>query len=131
MRKKQKLIFCFLKKSLNPLFIRSQFQIPFVTKIVFRAPSQTTSQSLIHQVSVSDADRMTYHSYETWASLNPLFIRSQFQIKIFSQRHCSDFNSVSIPYSSGLSFRLLFFRILPIKKSTSQSLIHQVSVSDT
>ena len=65
-----------------------------------------TSQSLIHQVSVSDV--------VNWDSL------------------LEDWNSiVSIPYSSGLSFRYNSRNILSIRfESTSQSLIHQVSVSD-
>ena len=63
------------------------------------------SQSLIHQVSVSDARR---------CSNNPIF-------SIL----------VSIPYSSGLSFRLYNNVVMHEHKSVSQSLIHQVSVSDT
>ena len=37
---------------------------------------------------------------------------------------------VSIPYSSGLSFRLYIFLVTDVPVKLSQSLIHQVSVSD-
>ena len=40
------------KKSLNPLFIRSQFQISVEASV---EPGYNESQSLIHQVSVSDS----------------------------------------------------------------------------
>ena len=41
--------------------------------------SENLSQSLIHQVSVSDTEACDIH-YKQIHSLNPLFIRSQFQI---------------------------------------------------
>ena len=88
-------------------------------------------------------------------SLNPLFIRSQFQMKIYSLHARFFYNGVSIPYSSGLSFRFLgaysakrvqtlvsipyssglSFRYVGDREqydpsNKSQSLIHQVSVSD-
>ena len=63
---------------LNPLFIRSQFQMQ--TKTYPISPWNNKSQSLIHQVSVSD-NRMLYFFNTDYTSLNPLFIRSQFQIK--------------------------------------------------
>ena len=63
-------------------------------------------------------------------SLNPLFIRSQFQIIKLIRQAWEDYN-VSIPYSSGLSFRLWKVQArVRLSASKSQSLIHQVSVSD-
>ena len=61
---------------LNPLFIRSQFQILLSVTLV--AP-WAKSQSLIHQVSVSDIINL-FFSKPFLCCLNPLFIRSQFQI---------------------------------------------------
>ena len=63
------------------------------------------SQSLIHQVSVSDFIGNGMGRKERVKSLNPLFIRSQFQI----------LNPVGLT---------------ALTESKSQSLIHQVSVSD-
>ena len=85
------------------------------------------SQSLIHQVSVSDmqarhwmmtqkivsipySSGLSFRCCEGYIwknhnkSLNPLFIRSQFQI-ISKEILCQISQLVSIPYSSGLSFR--------------------------
>ena len=42
-----------IKSSLNPLFIRSQFQITGMTS---HSDNDTSSQSLIHQVSDSDTE---------------------------------------------------------------------------
>ena len=64
-------------RSLNPLFIRSQFQILMLWSV-----SPATIK----------------------ICLNPLFIRSQFQIQNNLHRRCRN-DSVSIPYSSGLRFR--------------------------
>ena len=85
------------------------------------------SQSLIHQVSVSDGK--SKNGARKWLSLNPLFIRSQFQI-IQGGMVFTVAIFVSIPYSSGLSFRCLYFDGVDDAITTSQSLIHQVSVSD-
>ena len=68
---------------LNPLFIRSQFQMLYHLDVI---ENKGQSQSLIHQVSVSDCNRAT----GDWIPficlcLNPLFIRSQFQIAAFFQ----------------------------------------------
>ena len=89
----------------------------------------TGSQSLIHQVSVSDKKLARWVNHKAIFSLNPLFIRSQFQMmgidgvemsalesqSLIHQVSVSDLmkvllilgmkNFVSIPYSSGLSFR--------------------------
>ena len=89
-------------KSLNPLFIRSQFQI-----LARESMSSTwlRSQSLIHQVSVSD-------NIEAGLGMGDR-CESQSLIHQVSVSDFSDFLSaealweseVSIPYSSGLSFR--------------------------
>ena len=86
--------------------------IPYSSGLSFRFLSTTVgknysaeSQSLIHQVSVSDVI-MTMRQARLWIGLNPLFIRSQFQMK----KLCPAFQI--------------------IHTNLSQSLIHQVSVSD-
>ena len=132
------------------------------------------SQSLIHQVSVSDDDpkpdtgsvcfRSQFQIFldqnldiKSQYCLNPLFIRSQFQILQKAVRRAkteervsipyssglsfrwryknpcppSSHRGVSIPYSSGLSFRCMYIRDGIVSKIESQSLIHQVSVSDS
>ena len=93
---------------LNPLFIRSQFQR--VKDGAVSTQVAISSQSLIHQVSVSESDEMLglarkkksqslihqvsvsepMHFFNRWPevitfSLNPLFIRSQFQRAAFFQ----------------------------------------------
>ena len=111
------------------------------------------SQSLLHQVSVSDVDVIVMPEF--MISLNPFFIRSQFRIRgiydtagghiesqsLLHQVSVSDaieleeilgaYVEVSIPSSSGLSFgyrsNFWFFKRIII---SSQSLLHQVSVSD-
>jgi hypothetical protein len=60
---------------------------------------------------------------------NPLFIRSQFQILIPLLIR-KKLKKVSIPYSSGLSFRYNDGFTENQGDCKSQSLIHQVSVSD-
>ena len=64
------------KFGLNPLFIRSQFQI---LELNYDPEKIFESQSLIHQVSVSDLHSSVAQS-GFGKSLNPLFIRSQFQM---------------------------------------------------
>ena len=96
--------------SLNPLFIRSQFQIkgsidgvtvnsylvsiPYSSGLSFRSLYSynktgndyvARSQSLIHQVSVSDSTNWANGDLGTTFGLNPLFIRSQFQMAAFFQ----------------------------------------------
>ena len=61
--------------------------------------------------------------------LNPLFIRSQFQ-SVCNHSRIINGRNVSIPYSSGLSFRDLFYAMSIEIADVSQSLIHQVSVSE-
>ena len=88
-------------EGLNPLFIRSQFQMEMVP---FQAPEKFAiqSQSLIHQVSVSDP---------SWPSPACFLLSSQsliHQVSVSDER----IKSVAERYKK------------------SQSLIHQVSVSD-
>ena len=112
--------------SLNPLFIRSQFQILYTHMKVLYAmslnPLFIRSQFQIEINTGTDALRTI--------SLNPLFIRSQFQIKHIPLSIAWLNSPVSIPYSSGLSFRWSEVHPMLLYMSTSQSLIHQVSVSD-
>ena len=89
-------------KSLNPLFIRSQFQRSAVAVSLFAL--FVLSQSLIHQVSVSE-NTIVRAIEVAQKGLNPLFIRSQFQRGI----------------ETGIACNQIF---------ESQSLIHQVSVSE-
>ena len=89
----------------------------------------TVSQSLIHQVSVSD--RTNSHGSIFYGSgLNPLFIRSQFQILIKPSHKIlfiSPSQSLIHQVSDSDSKLVLFFQTL---SKQSQSLIHQVSVSE-
>ena len=91
-------------QSLNPLFIRSQFQM--AVEGIGDEGGYIQSQSLIHQVSVSDFENARIRNDFVKPCLNPLFIRSQFQMvtKIDVNQ---TMKGVSIPYSSGLSFRCL------------------------
>ena len=67
---------------------------------------QILSQSLIHQVSVSEAvSEALFQNKKEEESLNPLFIRSQFQSLFTIFLFLGRIITVSIPYSSGLSFR--------------------------
>ena len=67
---------------LNPLFIRSQFQRQIIQKGIQNQKDRIRSQSLIHQVSVSEAKVSPMAGVMGIVkSLNPLFIRSQFQRK--------------------------------------------------
>ena len=98
-----------IKKRLNPFFIRSQFQMFFLN--YFNLTNISQSQSLFHQVSVSD-DTLTQPPPIIIQRLNPFFIRSQFQIKLICKGMAMT-ERVSIPFSSGLSFRCLFTNQLP------------------
>ena len=118
--------------------------------------SPAKSQSLIHQVSVSELNNLSAIS-KHFSCLNPLFIRSQFQSTLKGGNTSCNFPHVSIPYSSGLSFRgevatgayqlaeknrlnplfirsqfqsVMFLSTTAGELTKSQSLIHQVSVSE-
>ena len=105
------------------------FRCHFLSNDLLAIRLQKRSQSLIHQVSVSDVI-IWICIKNGMKSLNPLFIRSQFQISHCSRVHDGYLWFVSIPYSSGLSFRYGEIDSLLSWKIKSQSLIHQVSVSD-
>ena len=89
-------------ESLNPLFIRSQFQISHDSGVI--CIIQKESQSLIHQVSVSDCD---WNVVDGDADRKSQSLIHQVSVSDGSDRIRSpDPKSyVSIPYSSGLSFR--------------------------
>ena len=141
--------------SLNPLFIRSQFQmllncsltiskvyvsIPYSSGLSFRFKEKPEEKYFAINVSIPYSSGLSFR-YHLWQKLffvprprrrlNPLFIRSQFQMLIewliIPMKH----GRVSIPYSSGLSFRSKYFlKDTALILTPSQSLIHQVSVSD-
>ena len=89
-------------KGLNPLFIRSQFQIlttePWVELLTVR------SQSLIHQVSVSDKVNQSTFLYQSHGSQS-LIHQVSVSDRISGHNSANNNRCVSIPYSSGLSFR--------------------------
>ena len=117
-----------LKNSILPIFLH-YFPIslhPYVPNPCISAPQ--ASQSLIHQVSDSDEKECHTQAFQKQSlnplfirsqiqmqhppdrenpalSLNPLFIRSQIQIAFLIWR-MAQARKVSIPYSSGLRFRL-------------------------
>ena len=88
-----------LKKSLNPLFIRSQIQTGF--ELAKEYP-EIASQSLIHQVSDSDNYKVRGQSQKRQVSI-PYSSGLRFRFNLGEAQNA--FNTVSIPYSSGLRFR--------------------------
>ena len=94
-------------------------------------PEADRSQSLIHQVSVSDSI-LRFWIYKVGDSSQSLIHQVSVSDNFTGRPKKNWKKSVSIPYSSGLSFRCYLTAAwsegLNIE---SQSLIHQVSVSDT
>ena len=86
------------------------------------------SQSLIHQVSVSDTEPNANAVKIYKERLNPLFIRSQFQMlkKPGMRKKKQGLNPLFIRSQFQIYLKIHFYAFF----SWSQSLIHQVSVSD-
>ena len=86
------------------------------------------SQSLIHQVSVSDLLYVLLWQ-DLRICLNPLFIRSQFQIVNRERIVCDSAESQSLIHQVSVSDGDIV-SVCDGVLERSQSLIHQVSVSD-
>ena len=114
---------------LNPLFIRSQFQMR-VLEITRKERVNRLNPLFIRSQFQMVMDNLFSDSHPWQSGLNPLFIRSQFQISRTLLGSVRRRQRVSIPYSSGLSFRWIIFYTMAFSGAVSQSLIHQVSVSD-
>ena len=90
--------------------------------------AEAESQSLLNQVSVSHWKKQL-RQVKTVEGRNPLFIRSLLPTGESHRRYCQC-PKVAIPYSSGLCFQQCFLDAITGLEATSQSLLHQVSVSN-
>ena len=113
--------------SLNPLFIRSQFQSEKVDLLA--KARQYTSQSLIHQVSISEIMIMTTTALLKTKSQSLIHQVSISEIMIMTTTALLKTKSQSLIHQVSISEKI---NVVVCRDwgAKSQSLIHQVSISE-